>query len=243
MNQQHFGILGYPLSHSFSPQYFKKKFEEEGCKGCTYRAFPISDIEGYNHIDRSNISGFNVTIPYKETIIPFLDELEEEATKIGAVNTIHIQDGISRGYNTDVYGFENSLSPLLKDHHQKALILGNGGAAKAIKYVLTKLGIEFSIVSRKSEKLNYKKLNAELIEDHKIIINTTPLGMAPNVKKQPNLPYQHISSDHLLFDLIYNPQKTLFLKQGERQGATIKNGYEMLLLQAEKSWEIWNQTK
>jgi shikimate dehydrogenase len=241
MNQQHFGIIGYPLGHTFSPQFFRKKFQEEGSIGCTYKVFPISDVEGYHHIDKSDISGFNVTIPYKETIMPFLDEIDSEAQEIGAVNTIWIHQGKSIGYNTDVYGFENSLKPLLREHHKKALILGNGGAAKALKYVLKKLDIDFSIVSRKNKDFNYNKINAGIIEEHKIIINTTPLGMAPYNKKQPNLPYQLISSDHLLYDLIYNPEKTLFLKHGERQGATIKNGHEMLILQAEKSWEIWNQ--
>jgi len=234
-----FGLIGYPIGYSFSPGYFAEKFKRESITDSSYLAFPIASVNGFENIPLEGVRGLNVTIPYKETIIPYLDSLSEDAAAIQAVNTIVFKDGKKLGYNTDVYGFEMSLRPFLeKQTHTHALILGSGGACKAVKYVLEKLGIVYQVVSRKGE-LNYKNLSREHIAEHTLIINTTPLGMQPKVKQKPNIAYDAISDRHLLYDLIYNPEKTLFLKQGQEQGAQIKNGLEMLQLQAEKSWEIW----
>jgi shikimate dehydrogenase len=236
------GLIGYPLEHSFSPDYFSKKFQHLGIKNAEYLAYPIANITKVNEIFNNEISGLNVTIPYKEQIIPFLDELSDEAFEINAVNTIKIIDGRKVGYNTDVYGFEMSLKSLLGSKKvENALILGTGGASKAIKFVLGKLNINYSIVSRKPKYLMYSQLTDEIILQNELIINTTPVGMYPNIEECPNLPYSALSEKHFLFDLVYNPEKTLFLKKGELQNCSIKNGYEMLILQAEKSWEIWNQ--
>lgn len=236
-----YGLIGYPLSHTFSPTYFSNKFAQENINDHEYKAYPIASIHGVDRLMDMGLSGLNVTIPYKEKVIPYLDQMSEDAKAIGAVNTIKIVEGKKMGFNTDAYGFENSLKPLLKEGTSyKALVLGTGGAAKAVTYVLNQLNIAFQYVSRQKEYLQYKDLDQRLIEDHKIIINTTPLGMAPKIKQKPNLPYAHLSDQHILFDLIYNPEKTLFLKLGEAEGATVKNGYEMLVLQAERSWQIWN---
>lgn len=238
-----FGLIGYPLSHSFSKGYFSEKFQKENITDCNYAVFPLEKIEDFVELcnDRSNLVGLNVTIPYKEKIIPFLDELNEEANQIGAVNTIKFVNGKKIGYNTDCYGFEMSLKPLLKPHHTSALILGNGGASKAVEYVLQKLGIQFQYVSRKkSEKaISYDDVDALIINHSTLIINSTPIGMYPNVNAAPDIPYNAITEKHLLYDLIYNPEETLFLKKGKENGAQTKNGLEMLYLQAERSWEIW----
>jgi len=234
-----YGLIGYPLSHSFSPSYFKKKFKQEEIVDCKYFAFPIASVQGFDNLIQQELSGINVTLPYKETVMHYLDEIADEAAAVGAVNTIKFKDGKKIGYNTDVFGFEMSLLPLLKEQsHTHALVLGSGGASKAVKHVLNKLNITYQVVSR-SGPLSYKNLTGEDIVKHTLIINTTPLGMHPKLKEKPRIPYQAISDRHLLYDCIYNPQKTLFLKQGEMQGARIKNGLEMLKLQAEKSWEIW----
>ncbi len=241
-----FGLIGYPLTHTFSPSYFSEKFFREGIEDSSYHAFPLQNIEEFCDLlqNTPHLKGLNVTIPYKEAILPFLDEISEEAQAVGAVNTIHIgKDGKKKGFNTDVYGFETSLKPLLKPHHQKALVLGTGGAAKAIVYVLQKLGISSRLVSRKPSKnqLGYEDIDAATMNTHHLIVNTTPLGMAPKIHDFPEIPYQFVSEKHLFFDLIYNPEKTIFLIKGKLKGADFKNGLEMLYLQAERSWEIWNE--
>ena len=259
-----FGLIGYPLTHSFSEKYFTEKFEKENLDQYQYKLFPIEDIKHLPKLleKETELCGLNVTIPYKIEVIKFLDEIDKDALGVGAVNCIKIEvhatvkDLFSGelctlckdkkyliGYNTDVYGFEKALSPLLETYHEKALILGNGGAAKAVQYVLQKLKIPFKIVSRnpKKEMLDYQKLDKKILKEHQIIINTSPLGTYPNVEDYPNIPYEHLTDKHLLFDLIYNPAETIFLKKGREKGAKTKNGFEMLELQAEKSWEIWNK--
>ena len=238
-----FGLLGFPLVHSFSPKYFKAKFKELDLDDHVYHAIPIASVEGFKYLPKDDLAGLNVTVPYKESIVQYLDEVVGEAKNIQAVNTIVVKDARLTGYNTDVYGFEQSLVPILDSEKKySALVLGSGGASKAVRYVLDLLGISYKMVSRypKGDAISYKSIDPELISQHHLIINTTPLGMAPRYKEKPNLPYHAISSDHILYDLVYNPEKTLFLKLGEEQGASIKNGFEMLELQAEKSWEIWN---
>lgn len=242
MNQ--FGLIGYPLSHSFSKGYFAEKFIRENIANSNYDTFPIEKIEDFEQLcQQNNFKGLNVTIPYKQSIIPFLDELNEDAQKIGAVNTIKFIDNKKIGYNSDVYGFEYSLLPFLKTHHKQALILGTGGASKAVEYVLKKLNIHYKYVSRiaNNDIISYQDINEEIINTHHIIINTTPLGMYPNIDAAPEIPYQYISDKHLLYDLVYNPEETLFLKKGKEKNAQTKNGLEMLYLQAERSWQIWNE--
>lgn len=240
-----FGLVGRNISYSFSRGYFKKKFNELGLKHHFYENFDLPEISKFPSIFTStqNIKGLNVTIPYKEEIIPFLDEIDESAQIIGAVNTIKIEKNGLKGFNTDAYGFQKSLEPYLKKHHKKALILGTGGASKAIAFVLNQLGIEFSFVSRSGKKdgFTYEALNDELIKEHTLIINCSPVGTFPNIEEKPALPYHEIGHHHLLFDLIYNPTKTSFLKAGQANGAAICNGLRMLELQAEKAWEIWNR--
>ena len=239
-----YGLIGFPLSHSFSKKYFTNKFEQEGLQQCGYENFSIPVIDDLNKIiSLPGLSGLNITIPYKELVIPFLHQASAAVAKIKACNCIKIVDGKLLGYNTDIAGFENSLTKKINTAvHKQALILGTGGSAKAVKYVLEKKGISFKNVSRKpsADSLSYEQVTEEVIRAHQLIINTTPLGMFPNVVEAPPLPYQFLTPDHFLFDLIYNPEKTLFLKKGEEQGALIQNGYEMLLLQAEESWKIWN---
>ncbi|WP_313514063.1 shikimate dehydrogenase [Sphingobacterium sp.] len=243
------GLIGYPLGHSFSKKYYLEKFSNEGIKHIDYDLYPLSTIEEFPslYLNNPEFYGVNVTIPYKQDVMQYLTELSDEAREIAAVNCIQIRheaDGVKlKGFNTDAYGFEKSLEPLLKPNHSKALIFGNGGATKAVAYSLKKLGIDFKIVSRtKSEdNLSYEDLSEELIQNTPLLINCTPLGTFPKTEECPALPYHAISSEHLLYDLIYNPEETLFLKKGKERGAAIKNGYEMLVLQAEKNWEIWNQ--
>ena len=240
-----FGLIGYPLSHSFSKKYFTEKFEREGLDNCVYENFPIPDISELKKIlALPGLEGINVTIPYKEEVIPYLNQTSDIVKKINACNCIKIKGGKLYGYNTDVAGFETSFKDKLNPSvHQLALILGTGGSSKAVKYALGKMGIEFKIVSRKpaAGAFSYEQVTKEIIQTHKLIINTTPLGMFPNVVEAPPLPYEFLSSEHFLFDLIYNPGKTLFLKKGEERGAKIQNGYEMLVLQAEENWKIWNK--
>jgi len=242
--QRQFGIIGYPLSHSFSPAYFTKKFAEENISAA-YTAFPLSSITNYPALLQlyTGLEGLSVTIPYKEAIIPCLDSLDDTAKEIGSVNCIALKNGISKGYNTDAPGFQMSLAPLLQSHHTHALILGTGGASRAVAYVLTQLGIAFQKVSRVKTKgdLTYEELTPSIIQRHTLIINTTPLGMYPHTAAAPPLPYDHLTPQHLLYDLIYNPEETMFLTLGKAQGSVIKNGHEMLLLQAEASWAIWQQ--
>ncbi len=244
-----YGLIGFPLTHSFSKLYFTKKFENENINAI-YTNFEIKNITKFPGIIDSNpmLTGLNVTIPYKEQVIPYLDELDEAAEKVGAVNTIKIihDEGkvILKGYNTDTWGFENSLKPMLKDYHNKAIILGTGGASKAIKYVLKKLGIEFvsaSIEELKSNEIRYEDIDENRMKQNLLIINATPLGTYPNVKDFPPIPYEHLTKKHLLFDLVYNPETTKFLEKGKEKGASVKNGYEMLLGQAIRSYEIWEQ--
>jgi shikimate dehydrogenase len=238
-----FGLIGYPLGHSFSKKYFEEKFAKEHLQGCSFELFSIEKIEVFADIISNNksLKGLAVTIPHKEAIMPLLTEISNAAKIIGAVNCIKIKDGKTIGYNTDVIGFEKSLLPLLQQHHTKALVLGTGGASKAVQYVLKKLGISFLLVSRNrsNKTITYDDISVEIIETHSLIINTTPLGMSPNEGIFPNIPYAYLSSKHLLYDLIYKPEKTLFLQKGEVQGCIIKNGFEMLVLQAEENWKIW----
>lgn len=243
-----YGLVGFPLGQSFSQKYFAQKFEENHIDA-EYQNFELESIGEFPEIikDAADLKGLNVTIPYKEKVIPFLDELDAEAEKVGAVNTIVVYEKYGKqclkGYNTDVFGFEESLSPHLKPHHTKALILGTGGASKAVKFVLKKLGIAFKMVSRQSKNGNftYSDLTNQIVHDYKLVINTTPLGMYPNTDGCPVLPYEAITPDHLFYDLIYNPIETCFLRNAKKQGAVIVNGEEMLLKQAEKSWKIWGK--
>lgn len=236
-----FGLIGKNISHSFSEKYFTQKFTAESISDTSYQTYDLQDVsEVVKLIENENLDGFNVTIPFKEQILSFLDELSPEAEKIGAVNCVKIQNGKKIGFNTDVYGFENSLKPLIEDHHKQALILGDGGAAKAVKFVLDKLNIPFKTVTRNGE-FKFEDLKKKDMEASQIIINCTPLGTFPAIEFYPQIPYEFLTSRHFLYDLIYNPEKTKFLELGEIKNTKIKNGYEMLVLQAEKSWEIWNQ--
>ncbi|WP_456461367.1 shikimate dehydrogenase family protein [Lutibacter sp.] len=245
-NRFKFGLIGKSISYSFSKKYFTEKFHKLGLDTFRYYNYDLPEIDEFPFIlyqREEDFKGFNVTIPYKESIMKYLDEVEEEALEIGAVNTIKVtSENKLIGYNTDVYGFQKSIEPTLKKHHKNALILGTGGASKAVSYALNKLEIQNKFVSRKSLESNflYSDLNENIIEKYTVIINCTPLGTHPNVENSPSIPYQFITNKHLLFDLIYNPAETKFLKEGKKRGAIIKNGYEMLELQAEKSWEIWN---
>lgn len=258
-----YGLIGFPLTHSFSKKYFTKKFETEQIKDNVYELFEIDSLNNFPEFIQANpdLCGLNVTIPHKIGAVFYMDWMDEEAKQVAAINCIRVvkesaiatvfpaEAGFAgsgfrlEGYNTDIYGFENSLKPLLQPQHKKALVLGNGGAARAVKYVLQKLNINYRIVSRgqKPMDLSYDGLTPEIIAEHPLIINTTPLGTSPEINAFPKIPYEAITNQHLLYDLIYNPEKTVFLQKGEAQGAAMKNGYEMLLLQAEKSWEIWNK--
>ena len=243
-----FGLIGYPLSHSFSKKYFTDKFVKEGISGCHYELFPIESVNLVVDLlqEQAQLEGLNVTIPYKVTVIPFLDELEEAAAYIGAVNCISIvrkdDKPFLKGYNTDAYGFEASLKPLLAAHHQKALLFGNGGAAKAVKYVLEKLGITYLVVTRTptAASIGYEDVTEQILQEYTVLINSTPLGMSPNVESCPDIPYTAVNHRHLAYDLVYNPEQTKFLQLSAAQGALVKNGMEMLELQAERSWQIWN---
>jgi len=241
------GLIGRDISYSFSKDYFTKKFKSEK-RPFTYENFDMKSISEIENLVKNNIdiAGFNVTIPYKEDIIPYLDKLDKKAKKIGAVNTITISfGGKLKGYNTDCYGFKKSIKPFLKKHHKKALILGTGGASKAIAYTLKKLDIPFDYVSRTQKdgiKFTYNDLSVEDIKKHTLIINSTPVGTFPNINDYPDIPYEGITDKHLLYDLIYNPEETSFLKLGKQQGAKTINGYQMLVFQAEKAWKIWNST-
>ncbi|HIF15261.1 MAG TPA: shikimate dehydrogenase [Bacteroidetes bacterium] len=241
---RHFGIIGYPLGHSFSPAYFNEKFKKEDIKDAIYEAFPLKSIGKLQELlkDHPNIRGLNVTVPYKEKVIPYLDVLDPFADVLGAVNTIKVKDDRLIGFNTDVGGFIKAIQPKLKPHHKSALILGSGGSAKAVKAGLDVLGMYFKVVSRSEDKgdILYKDLNASIIGDHELIINTTPLGMFPEIKTYPDIPYAELRSKHLCFDLVYNPGVTEFLKKSSAMGAECYNGYEMLKAQAELSWKLWN---
>jgi shikimate dehydrogenase len=239
-----YGLIGYPLSHSFSQKYFTEKFSKEGIADCSYENFPIPSIEELDTVLSANpeLRGLNVTIPYKQQVIPYLQD--KKALHFNACNCIKIVDGKLLGYNTDATGFEISLAAHLEAHHRRALVLGKGGASEAVKFVLGKLGIACTIVSRSlqdEEGLTYHDLSADIIKENLLIINTTPVGMYPNIDECPAIPYPFLTPRHYLFDLVYNPHKTLFLQKGEERGAAIKNGADMLVIQAEESWRIWNE--
>ena len=243
-----YGLIGFPLKHSFSKDFFNKKFQSENINA-TYENFEIPDIKDLPAIieENPNLQGLNVTIPYKEKVIPYLDDVDKAAAAIGAVNVIKInrQKGKAKliGYNSDIIGFTRSIEPLLEPHHNKALVLGTGGAAKAIGHGLELLGIAPMYVTRqaKAGMLTYGDLTPEIMERYKVIVNCTPVGMYPQADVCPPIPYECLTFQHLLYDLLYNPDTTLFMKKGSDQGAIVKNGLEMLLLQAFSAWEIWNQ--
>ena len=244
--RKRFGLLGRNISYSFSKGYFTDKFNSENFAGCTYENFDIPEIDAFAEVikNTSDLKGLNVTIPYKETILPFLDTLSKKATLIGAVNTIKItKKGKLKGYNTDYYGFKKSLQPLLLPHHKKALILGTGGASKGVAFALDELGITYTFVSRelKENTIDYKRINATTFDNYHIIINATPVGTSPDVEAFPIIPYEFFTDKHIAYDLIYNPAETQFLKKAKQHGAQIKNGLDMLIFQAEKAWKIWNK--
>ena len=252
-----YGLIGYPLGHSFSKKYFTEKFEKENITNCEYNLYPIDNINLLPQLilDNNTLCGLNVTIPYKESVIPFLDELDSTAKGIGAVNCIKILDESGNtkiknkrliGYNTDAFGFRQSIKPFLEKQHEKALILGTGGASKAVAYVLKEIGVECFYVTRtkKSNSVNcftYDELNENIINAFKLIVNSSPVGTYPNITEAPQLPYQYISPQHLMYDLVYNPEQTEFLKRGKRMGAVTMNGLSMLQQQAEEAWKIWNK--
>lgn len=244
--RKRFGLLGRNINYSFSKGYFTDKFNAENFEGCTYENFDIPEISTFPELvkNNSNLKGLNVTIPYKEVVIPFLTKLSKKAAVIGAVNTIKFtKKGKLKGYNTDYYGFKKSLEPLLQSHHKKALILGTGGASKGVAYALDELGIAYTFVSRRaSEKvLGYNQITDLVFDEYQIIINSTPVGTSPNTEAYPEIPYNFFTKKHIAYDLIYNPAETQFLKKAKAQGAQIKNGLDMLVFQAEKAWEIWNK--
>lgn len=246
---QKYGLLGYPLGHSFSRTYFNQKFEAEKIDA-QYLNFEIPNIKEIKNVLRENpeLKGLNVTIPYKEQVIPYLDDLDEDAQVIGAVNVIKFTKGLFGktklvGYNSDIIGFKQSIDPLLKETHKKALILGTGGASKAVLQGLKQLGVASTLVSRKPKEfcITYEEITPKIMEQYTVIVNTTPLGMFPNIDECPDIPYDLLTPDHLLYDLLYNPDETLFMKKGKEKGAVVKNGLEMLLLQAFAAWEIWQR--
>ena len=242
-----YGLIGYPLGHSFSMGYFNEKFKNEAINA-VYENFEIPDIQDITTVIGSNpdLAGFNVTIPYKEKVMDYLDYIAPEAAEIGAVNVVKVthngERAVLKGFNSDVVGFVNSIKPLLRPLHKKALVLGTGGASKAVEYGLRKLGLETIKVSRteKDNTITYGQVTPELLSEYKVIVNCTPCGMAPHFDECPNLPYDSIDDSFLLYDLIYNPEETLFLRKGKEKDATVKNGLEMLLHQAEEGWNIWN---
>lgn len=243
-NNKRYGLVGKDIAYSFSRSYFAEKFQKEDISDCTYENFDLESIEDIQTILNSeNLSGLNVTIPYKEAIIPYVDQLSEDAKIIGAVNTVRIlADGTTEGHNTDAHGFRAALLRQWNNHADKALILGTGGASKAVRYVLEQMNIEPLFVSRnpRAGQISYEQVDASLMKSHKLIINCTPIGTHPKIDQAPQIPYDLINSGHFLFDLIYNPEETLFLAEGKKKGATLQNGYFMLEQQAEKSWNIWN---
>jgi len=244
-----YGLIGNPLTHSFSKKYFTEKFRTENIAGCDYYNFEVKDLQKEIPVLKNNplLSGLNVTIPYKSEIIRFLDTISKECSEISACNCIKIDNGKWTGFNTDITGFEKSFVPYLQSHNTKALILGTGGSSKAIAYVLKKLQIDFLFVSRKKEisanVINYESISSSMMQEYSIVVNTTPAGMFPNVEDYPQLPYEYVSGKHYFFDLIYNPSKTLFLSKAEAMGALIKNGEDMLSMQAEESWKTWNNSR
>ncbi|MCW3101890.1 MAG: Shikimate dehydrogenase [Bacteroidetes bacterium] len=252
--QKKYGLIGFPLFHSFSKAYFTEKFERENRADCEYELYPIDGIAQLPQLIKDNpeLCGLNVTIPYKESVIAYLDELDETAKAVGAVNCIKISPASNlgpprlKGYNTDVFGFRQSIKPFLETQHERALILGTGGASKAVHHVLKEIGIDCYFVTRdkssaKSERVfSYEELNEYIINAFKLIVNTTSVGMFPEVNAAPEIPYQYVSPSHLLYDLVYNPAETEFMKRGKAQGASVVNGLSMLKQQAEEAWRTWN---
>jgi len=254
-----YGLIGYPLGHSFSKKYFTEKFEKEGIKDCAYNLYPLENINLLPQLlnDNPDLCGLNVTIPYKESVLQFIDELDVTAKGIGAVNCIKIITDKTKttgsiknkkliGYNTDAFGFRQSIKPFLEKQHEKALILGTGGASKAVAYVLKEIGVDCFYVSRTKQptaknQFIYDELNENIINAFKLIINSSPVGTHPHITEAPKIPYQYISSEHLLYDLVYNPEQTEFLKRGKEKGAVTVNGLSMLQQQAEEAWRIWNK--
>ena len=244
-----YGLLGYPLGHSFSKIYFNKKFEAEKIDA-QYVNFEVPDIKEIKNIVKENpdLCGLNVTLPYKTQVIPLLDDLDEDARLIGAVNVIKFTKGFLgktklKGYNSDIVGFKQSIEPLLNDRHKKALILGTGGASKAVFHGLKQLGIDATFVSRVPKDLciTYDEITPKAMEYYKVVVNATPVGMYPHIENCPDIPYDALTPDHILYDLLYNPDETLFMKKGKAKGAEVKNGLEMLLLQAFEAWQIWQR--
>jgi shikimate dehydrogenase len=237
-----FGLIGYPLGHSFSPEYFKNKFLTASIEGCRYDAYPLSSlVEVKSLLDDPEMCGLNVTIPYKQSILPFLDGLSPEAREMGAVNTLVREDRGWIGCNTDIIGFKETL-PVMPDPTKKAIILGTGGASRAVEFVFRQLGIHVIKVSRirKKDILNYQELSKEIIDSAQFIVNTTPLGMFPNVEDCPDIPYEWVNQNHVCYDLIYNPAETMFMTLAQNRGARVLNGCAMLVAQAEASWRLWN---
>ncbi len=244
MAKHQFGLVGKNIGYSFSKGYFTEKFQKLNLIDYSYDNLDFQSIEEFPEYIKENpsLSGINVTIPYKEAVIPYLDKLSKKAAEIGAVNTIKItKSGKLKGFNTDYLGFKKSLQPLLNSNHKKALILGTGGASKAVAFALGKLGISYKYVSRNAdgETFGYNQMNENTFKEFQIIVNCTPVGTSPNTNLCPDIPYEYFSKNHIAFDLIYNPSETLFLKKAKEQGAIIKNGLEMLTIQAEKAWDIW----
>lgn len=246
-NNKLYGLIGFPLEHSFSKKFFQTKFRHEGLRAA-YENFPLNTLTATVFKDlwrKPNLIGLNVTIPYKQAVIPFLDEVEDKALRIGAVNTIKkMTSGELKGFNTDYIGFKKTLTQFLTHKNIKALILGTGGASKAVEVTLQDLKIDYKLVSRQVKKvnvINYENITPQELSRFKLIINTTPLGMSPNIRTLPPLPYQALTPQHFLYDLVYNPEQTAFLKQGLKYGSKIKNGLDMLYQQAEAAWKIWNQ--
>ncbi|MBP3838768.1 MAG: shikimate dehydrogenase [Prevotella sp.] len=245
-----YGLIGFPLGHSFSIVYFNEKFQSEGIDA-VYENFEIETIEQLKIVLDTNpeLRGLNVTIPYKQEVMKFLHEISPEAQVVGAVNVIRIErkgsKSVLKGFNSDVIGFQQSIEPILESHHKKALILGMGGAAKAVDYVLKKMGLETLYVSRNKAEgaILYDEVDEKIIKDYPVIVNCTPVGMYPNIEECPRLPYHAMDSHTLLYDLLYNPDETMFMKKGKQYGAMVKNGLEMLLLQAFASWEFWHEAE
>ena len=244
-----YGLIGFPLGHSWSKRYFDEKFEREGIAGARFEPFPLEDISRFPEFiaNQKELQGLSVTIPYKEQVIPYLDRLDESARRVGAVNSVRVERQgkkvLLTGYNTDVHGFAKSLDEMQLPHEPRALVLGTGGAAKAVARVMQQRDWEYLMVSRKPQKdgeISWEDVTPELLEDQQLIVNATPLGMYPKVEECPPLPYQALSPQHILFDLVYNPPETCFLKQGRRKGCQVQNGEKMLIYQAERSWQIWN---
>jgi shikimate dehydrogenase len=241
-----FGLIGFPLSHSFSKKYFTEKFAKENIQNCKYELFEIENINAFPELFQKypELKGLNVTIPHKQAVIPFLDALDKSAERAGAVNVIkRMPDGTKTGFNSDYFGFKTSLEKQIQGFSiTDALVLGTGGASKAVMIALEDLGINYTIVSRKAglQTISYQDITKELMEKCHLIVNTTPLGMYPKTEACPDIPYQYITASHFLYDLVYNPEETTFMKKGKAAGANVKNGLEMLIGQAEKAWEIWN---